>query len=111
VSAESHGRTADTNSTPLANNHEIHVTTLTDYASRAEEVAQTLHWKTSAIMGDPVLGHKPFFYLTTHRPSYYTAQQALDTCCAALLEAGVPVVREKIEHIVWDVRHDAGRPR
>lgn len=94
-------------------NHEIHITTLIAYAPKAEEVAQTLHWKTSQIMGDPVLGAKPFFYLTTHRDTLYNAQQALDTCCATLLEAGVPVVREKIEHIVHDVRYDTkpGSPK
>jgi hypothetical protein len=85
--------------------YELHITVNIREHDLAEVVAKELHWKMSQIMGDPVLGHKPFSYLTTYSDDIDSALGKLDRCVIALREAGVAVIREKIEHIVHDVRH------
>ena len=88
-------------------NYEIHLTVHVRDAAVAEAVARALHWKTSRIDGDPVLGAKPFFYLTTHAADVRQAALRLANCKHALEDRLVPLIREKIEHIIYDVRHSA----
>lgn len=93
--------------------YELHITVNKADAEGATRVAKELHWKTSQIDGDPALGAKPFFYLTTYaaKPAYESdsgerkARYVLEEGVQALREAGIFVIREKIELIVHDVRH------
>jgi len=83
---------------------EIHVTTSTKFAAKAQEIAQTLHWKTSEIARDPVLGNDTFFYLTTHSASVKAAFTRLEYCVKQLEEVGVEVIRQKIEIVIFDTK-------
>ena len=63
-----------------------------------------LHWKTSEIARDPVLGDKNFFYLTTHTKGYPEMWDRLRFCVAHLEAMSVPIIREKIEMIIHDTK-------
>ncbi len=86
-------------------NFEIHVTIDKKDAILAEMLAKEQHWKTSKIDGDPVLGAKPFFYLTTHTSDFKKAYDRMNTMVNDLGANGIFVIREKIELIVHDVKY------
>lgn len=98
----------------MSNLYELHITVDKKDAAKATEVARQLHWKTSQIDGDPVLGAKPFFYLTTYvrasTLSVSPARQRLRQGVHGLRNAGVYVLREKIELIIYDARHPTAEP-
>lgn len=89
------------------NLYELHITINIADAQLAEPIAKELHWKTSQIMGDPVLGAKPFAYLTSYVRSFTSgaAREQLNKAVQALRVGGIPVIREKIEQIIHDVRY------
>jgi hypothetical protein len=68
-------------------------------------VGRALKWKSSTFEGDPILGVDKYFYLTKYASS---KEQALGFIAEAKKELDiivVPLIREKIEEIVHDVRH------
>ncbi|HEY6437744.1 MAG TPA: hypothetical protein VIY47_14230 [Ignavibacteriaceae bacterium] len=83
---------------------ECHITVSTDHAEAAEIIAKEVHWKTSEIARDPVLGDKNFFYLTTHTKDYGAMWTRLRNCVILLENAEIPVIREKIELIIHDTK-------
>lgn len=86
-------------------NYECHITVHVQHAKAAEAVAKDLHWKTSQIDGDPVLGDRPFFYLTTHCSNVEDMMHRMRMCTDMLERVnGVPVIREKIELIIHDTK-------
>lgn len=85
--------------------YEIHITCYTSQSRPAASAAKELHWKTSEIMRDPVLGNDTYYYLTKYASTYEQAIRFLSDAVSDLRKRGVIVVREKIEHIVHDVRH------
>jgi hypothetical protein len=85
-------------------NYECHITVDTVYAEAATIIAQDLHWKTSEIARDPVLGNKNFFYLTTHSSKAPVIFARMEEACNVLEAAGVPVIRQKIELIIHDTK-------
>jgi hypothetical protein len=85
--------------------YEIHLTVDTAHAERATWVANAFHWKTSEIARDPVLGNKNYFYLTKYTEDLEIALREIMTASSALKLHGVPLIREKVEHIVHDVRY------
>lgn len=87
-------------------NYECHITIPRDSADIGETIATELHWKFSKIDGDPVLGKKVFAYLTTHDSDLLRMRERMQTAADALRARGIDVVREKIELIVYDVKHN-----
>ena len=85
--------------------YEIHITTYTRYSVQAKKIAEVLHWKTSEIARDPVLGNDTYFYLTKYAENLALAHQHISEVVNMLRYYDVIVVREKIEHIVHDIRH------
>lgn len=91
--------------------YECHITVLLKDREIAEQVAKDLHWKTSAIDGDPVLGKDTYFYLTTYgKHVMYNVQDEdiwhnMKSTVNVLAARGVKVIREKIELIVHDLRY------
>lgn len=85
-------------------NYECHITCHQSAAEIATKVAKALHWKTSEIARDPVLGQATYFYLTSHGATYDQLFERMETAALALRAEGVEVVREKIEHIVYDTK-------
>jgi hypothetical protein len=85
-------------------NYECHITLNLSDAAVGEAVAQELHWKTSEIARDPVLGKASYFYLTTHDNDVQRMFQRMNFACMTLENWGVKVVREKIELIIHDTK-------
>lgn len=85
--------------------YELHITVNIADAEAATHVAETLRWKVSQIHGDPVLGRKPFFYLTRYADLLSEARDQLDKAVKQLRQEGIFVIREKIELIVHDQRY------
>ena len=90
--------------------YECHVTVLKPSIeadrARMQAIASRLHWKTSEIDGDPVLGKKVFFYFTTHGQNYEELTSRMEDLRRTLESPGIDiaVVRMKIEDIVFDWR-------
>jgi hypothetical protein len=91
------------------NNFECHITLDRDEAhnhlSTIISLAARHHAKNSEINGDPVLGKKPFFYLTFYDASYDGAKERLTYLSDALNDRGINVLREKIEFVIYDKRY------
>lgn len=85
--------------------YEIHITCLTSESQPATYVAKELHWKTSEIARDPVLGKDTYFYLTKYAKSHDLALAEIAVAMDMLRSQNVKVLREKIEHIVHDIRY------
>lgn len=85
--------------------YEIHITCYVSQAGQASQVASAMHWKTSEIARDPDLGNNTYYYLTRYAATLDDALLALSECVSELRAKHVIVIREKIEHIVYDVRH------
>lgn len=83
---------------------ECHITVSTEDAEIATEIAKELHWKTSEIARDPILGNSTYFYLTTHTKDYMSMWERLRLAVASFERKNIPVIREKIELIVHDTK-------
>lgn len=59
-------------------------------------------WQYSCIDDDPVMGQKPYCYLTGYHADRHTLAGRMRYVCAELEKVGVPVLRTKIERIVFD---------
>jgi hypothetical protein len=88
--------------------YECHVTTTVAHAEAAEVLARALGWKTSEIKRDPVLGDGSHFYLTTHGNNFVSVKIRMHTLADSMKACGIPVVREKIERIVYDTKTGVG---
>lgn len=84
---------------------ECHITVSTAHAEIATKIAEGSHWKTSEIARDPLLGDRNFFYLTKHSVVLGTLMADMRNAVKSLSMTGVPVLREKIEVIIHDVRY------
>lgn len=84
--------------------YECHITTTVAHAQTASNLARALGWKTSEIKRDPVLGDDSYFYLTTHHSKRDVLTNSMSRMNDLLVEARVPVLRLKIEHIVFDTK-------
>lgn len=69
------------------------------------KIARRLLWKTSVIDGDPDMGDTIFFYFTRHRALVAPLMEEMEELSDALRAAGYPVVRQKIEQIIYDRRY------
>jgi hypothetical protein len=59
-------------------------------------------WSYSQIDGDPLLGKRPYAYLTAYDPDGVTLLNRMQRLVVILEQAGVEVLRMKIEEIVFD---------
>lgn len=89
-------------------NYECHITTETSSAEKAAQVAQTLGWKTSEIARDPLLGDKNYFYLTLHERTFGEIKARMEHCVSILRANEIPVIRQKIEIIIFDTKTGVG---
>lgn len=88
--------------------YECHITVAVRDAGAAQRLADLYGWKTSEIKRDPVLGDDSYFYLTQHSTKREDIFSRMHTMNFDLDEAGVPVIRSKIEHIVYDTKTGIG---
>jgi hypothetical protein len=83
---------------------ECHITVHATQRETAALVAKMLHWKTSEIARDPVLGDDTYFYLTSHDTDLVRMQTRMQGVSKQLGIHGVPVIREKIELVIYDTK-------
>lgn len=88
--------------------YECHITTAVADAEIAEKIAIEFKWKTSEIKRDPVLGDGSHFYLTAHDTNFHRLYTKMIMTAADLRNIGCAVLREKIEHIVYDTKTGTG---
>lgn len=91
----------------LAHSYECHVTCSAEACPLFDEIAAALHWSTSTIDGDPLLGKGPRFYFTTHAKgtlSHHSIAERMRMLVRELRAHGVEPVRCKIEAIVFDTK-------
>jgi hypothetical protein len=91
--------------------YECHITLSTADGNIAAVIARQLHWKTSEIARDPVLGEDTYYYLTSHHVDYDAMKDRMDMCVMLLRASGVNIIREKIELIVHDTKIGLEGPR
>lgn len=87
---------------------EAHITLLKEDAEKLKEFAEkTLFaWKFSQIDGDPLLGAKPFCYLTKHASAPMELFNEMKYLSDDLTHRGFHVVRTKLERIIFDSKTD-----
>lgn len=86
--------------------YECHITVDTLFQEEAGAIAHSLDWNTSKIDGDPLLGDKTHFYLTCHSKNYDSIRSKMLETSGELRYRNIPVIREKIEEILFDRRYD-----
>lgn len=89
--------------------YECHITTTVAAAEEGERIAAAHGWKTSEIKRDPVLGDGSHFYLTAHDTNFPRLLMKMQLAACDLRAAGCAVLREKIEHIVYDTKTGVGQ--
>lgn len=91
-------------------NYECHITIPIDYAGPAfDDACKVAGWSTSRIMGDPVLApDKPFAYANRHARVLTHLRHDMTTFADVLRGMGIPVLREKIEIIIYDTKTGEG---
>ena len=87
--------------------YECHITLSVKDAEIAAKLAKEHHWKTSEIARDPVLGNNTYYYLTSHHSNYTDMFIHLRNMVEQLTFNKINVIREKIEHIVYDTKAKA----
>ena len=91
-------------------NYECHITVDTpedqDRFDRLVQFADEWGWKSSWIERDPLLGDKQFFYFTRHSNNFKEIEREMDLTANVLDRVGYPVLRKKIEMIVFDTKKD-----
>lgn len=89
-------------------NFECHITVSTADADKAkffvEQRMGAVKWKHSEIARDPVLGDDTYFYLTAHATAYEVMHLEMKYAVRWLGDHNVPVLREKIELIMFDTK-------
>lgn len=68
---------------------------------KMDKMGKDLGWKTSCIERDPLLGRATYFYFTTHHVDYDSIFRKMKSLSEVL---GNLVIREKIEHILYDTK-------
>jgi hypothetical protein len=71
-----------------------------------DEIGQKYHFRFSKIEGDEQMGPGVRWYLTRSLKDGPTLTNDMNALTYALTQAGVPILRRKIEHIVFDERRD-----
>lgn len=84
--------------------YEAHVTCPREASDEVRKVGELTGWKFSAFDADPIMGDKPFCYLTSYSQDVYRLRAESDALARLLAQHGVQVLREKIERIVFDTK-------
>lgn len=61
-------------------------------------------WKYSSFDADPVMGDKPFAYLTAYDTDPYVLRGRTLMAAGLLSAQGIEVLRQKVEEIVYDTK-------
>jgi hypothetical protein len=85
---------------------ESHITCRREQRDSVERVGLARGWKGSAIDPDPIMGDKPYCYLTAYDSDVDRLKVQMEATAEALLREGLDVLRCKIERIVYDTKTD-----
>lgn len=86
---------------------EAHITCDKMYAGTVETVAdQNPPWTFSVITGCPILGTGTYCYLSGFDRNSEKLLDSMQGIALTLTRLGVPVLRQKIERIVFDTKTD-----
>lgn len=88
---------------------EWHITLDKEHRLTAQAVAKKFGWTFSEITGCPILGQGTYCYITGYQTFSGSAKFDLDVVCDELKSLGVPVLRAKIEDIVYDTKTNVNR--
>jgi hypothetical protein len=81
--------------------YEAHITLDKAVAPRVK--AGLKDWQYSAIDDDPIMGQKPYCYLTAYDPDAKMLKARMDQVVDILnTEMGIEVLRTKVERIIFD---------
>lgn len=85
---------------------ECHIILKDAPTDQLQHLGNMMGWSYSCIQGDPMLGQAAYQYLTAYFSTKKMAIQATDTLATFLtnLHYPDPVVRRKVEYIVYDTR-------
>ena len=83
---------------------EAHITCKRDDSEKVGQVGKYYEWKFSAFDADPLMGDKPYCYLTNYDPNAQTLLNSMNDVCDELKAIGVEVLRRKIERIIYDTK-------
>lgn len=84
--------------------YEAHITAPDASHETVRKAGEALGWKFSRITGCPLLGPGTYCYLTGYATEVGTIRKLLDAAVVQLERDGIPVLRAKIERIVYDTR-------
>lgn len=88
----------------MSKGYECHLTFTGDSALTAAYHADD-RWKFSRIEGDPFLGQQTYCYLTAWGAYQNILEGEMWTKIEEVKKYGLPLVRAKIEHIIFDRRY------
>lgn len=83
---------------------EAHITCNRADAQRVAQIGKGEGWSYSAFDADPIMGDKPYSYLTAYSKDQFDLLARMQSTCARLEYDGVHVLRSKIERIVYDTK-------
>lgn len=86
------------------NRYEAHITADIQFAKEVQIVANASGWKYSQIHGCPIMGNKTYCYLTHYNTNAQTLKNQMDAISTLLTMGNVPVLRSKIEMIIYDTK-------
>jgi hypothetical protein len=61
-------------------------------------------WKVSAFDADPIMGDKPYCYLTAYDKDEIMLLDRMSQVAGLAEVRGIPVLRQKIERIIYDTK-------
>lgn len=80
----------------------IHAPSLKEDNTAIRSLHELKGWQYSAIDDDPLMGQKPYCYLTAYDPDPVNLLKRLEDACFVLLAMCVDPLRGKIERIIYD---------
>lgn len=80
----------------------VHEKALKDPTAVLREDFRLSGWQYSAIDDDPIMGQKPYCYLTAYDPDPQNLKRRMLEVSEAVIDHGIHGLRFKIERIVYD---------
>ena len=88
----------------MDNRYEAHITADIKHAELVKAASNATGWKYSQIHGCPIMGDKTYCYLTHYSTNARLLKNQLEAIETLLKMGAVPVLRAKIEQILYDTK-------
>lgn len=83
---------------------EAHITCLRSEGEMVQKFCELTGWTYSQIDGDPIMGKRAYCYATAYREDGHVLLAETSALARNLEQAGVTVLREKVEQIMYDTK-------